>query len=208
MRSRRPSSSGGPTTCAPERRRRPDPRCPGSRHSIPLRSMTRSAASTTRREPGSAARCRPTSRRGCPARRWRSAPSIWAPSCAMTPASAPRLSELAILVVARRWSARYEWAVHAVEAAKAGIPADVIAALGAGRHARARRVRTSRWSWTSPRSWSRTERWPTRRSHGPTRRSAARAWSSWSALVGYYTLVAMTLNAFEVPAPDGAPRLP
>ena len=27
-------------------------------------------------------------------------------------------------------------------------------------------------------------------------------------LVGYYTLVAMTLNAFEVPAPEGAPRLP
>ena len=28
------------------------------------------------------------------------------------------------------------------------------------------------------------------------------------ALVGYYTLVAFTLNAREVPAPDGAPRLP
>ncbi len=27
-------------------------------------------------------------------------------------------------------------------------------------------------------------------------------------LVGYYTMVAMTLNAFAVPAPDGAPRLP
>jgi 4-carboxymuconolactone decarboxylase len=27
-------------------------------------------------------------------------------------------------------------------------------------------------------------------------------------LVGYYTLVAMTLNAFEVPVPQGAPRLP
>ena len=27
-------------------------------------------------------------------------------------------------------------------------------------------------------------------------------------LVGYYSLVAFTLNAREVPAPDGAPRLP
>ena len=27
-------------------------------------------------------------------------------------------------------------------------------------------------------------------------------------VVGYYTMVAMTLNAFEIAAPDGAPRLP
>jgi 4-carboxymuconolactone decarboxylase len=29
--------------------------------------------------------------------------------------------------VARHWTAQYEWAIHAAEAAKAGIPADVIA---------------------------------------------------------------------------------
>ncbi|WP_127088201.1 carboxymuconolactone decarboxylase family protein [Aquabacter cavernae] len=41
----------------------------------------------------------------------------------------PRLSELAILVVARHWDAAYEWSVHVHEARKAGVPEPVIAAL-------------------------------------------------------------------------------
>lgn len=41
----------------------------------------------------------------------------------------PRLSELAILVVARHWEAAYEWSVHVHEARKAGVPEPVIAAL-------------------------------------------------------------------------------
>ena len=41
----------------------------------------------------------------------------------------PRLSELAILVVARHWDATYEWSVHVHEARKAGLPETVIAAL-------------------------------------------------------------------------------
>lgn len=41
----------------------------------------------------------------------------------------PRLSELAILVVARHWDATYEWSVHVHEARKAGVPEPVIAAL-------------------------------------------------------------------------------
>ncbi len=44
----------------------------------------------------------------------------------------PRLSELAILVVAKHWDATYEWSVHEHEARKAGVPEDVIAALDAG----------------------------------------------------------------------------
>ncbi len=41
----------------------------------------------------------------------------------------PRLSELAILVVARRWDAAYEWSVHVHEARKAGLPDSIISAL-------------------------------------------------------------------------------
>jgi 4-carboxymuconolactone decarboxylase len=44
----------------------------------------------------------------------------------------PLLSELAILVVAKHWSAEYEWAIHAIEAKKAGLSDDVIAAIGKG----------------------------------------------------------------------------
>jgi 4-carboxymuconolactone decarboxylase len=43
------------------------------------------------------------------------------------------LSELAILVTARRWGADYEWAIHAVEARKAGLARATIADIGAGR---------------------------------------------------------------------------
>lgn len=45
----------------------------------------------------------------------------------------PRLSELAILVVARHWDATYEWSVHVHEARKAGVPEHEITALEAGR---------------------------------------------------------------------------
>ena len=42
---------------------------------------------------------------------------------------APRHSELMVLIVAAHWQAEYEFAVHAGEARKAGIPEAVIAAL-------------------------------------------------------------------------------
>ena len=45
----------------------------------------------------------------------------------------PRLSELAILIVAHHWKADYEWAIHAGEARKAGLSDDLIAAIEAGR---------------------------------------------------------------------------
>ena len=43
------------------------------------------------------------------------------------------LSELVILVTAREWSQDYEWFVHAPIAAKAGIKAEIIAAIRDGR---------------------------------------------------------------------------
>ena len=45
----------------------------------------------------------------------------------------PRLSELAILVVAKHWRTPYEWAVHAVEARKAGVNEAVIEAIRVGK---------------------------------------------------------------------------
>jgi 4-carboxymuconolactone decarboxylase len=45
----------------------------------------------------------------------------------------PRLSELAILIVADYWKAEYEWAIHALEARKAGVPEAVIDAIAAGK---------------------------------------------------------------------------
>ena len=44
-----------------------------------------------------------------------------------------RLSELAILVTARQWNQKVEWAIHAPIAEQAGIRAEVIAAIAARR---------------------------------------------------------------------------
>src|SRR6266853_4713151 len=43
----------------------------------------------------------------------------------------PKLSELLVLITATHWGAEYEFAVHAPEARKAGIPDAVIAGLKA-----------------------------------------------------------------------------
>lgn len=45
----------------------------------------------------------------------------------------PRLSEFAILVVARRWNQQYEWHVHRPIAERAGVPADHVQAVAEGR---------------------------------------------------------------------------
>ena len=44
----------------------------------------------------------------------------------------PLLSELAVLITAAHWGAEYEFAVHAPEALKAGLPQSVIDALRSG----------------------------------------------------------------------------
>jgi 4-carboxymuconolactone decarboxylase len=45
----------------------------------------------------------------------------------------PRLSELVILMTAREWSQQYEWNAHYPVAIKAGVKADVLAAIADGR---------------------------------------------------------------------------
>ena len=44
----------------------------------------------------------------------------------------PKLNELAILVVAKHWSAEYVWNAHHTAAARFGIPADVVEAIRVG----------------------------------------------------------------------------
>jgi 4-carboxymuconolactone decarboxylase len=119
----------------------------------------------------------------------------------------PKYSELAILLTARRWNSELEWVIHHEAALEAGLSADICDALrehrvpefddvnmqliydyvvelqntgqvGAGLHARV------------------TEVW------GPV------GVVELTALTGYYTMVAMTLNAHRIPLPEGrAPEL-
>lgn len=117
-----------------------------------------------------------------------------------------RCSELAILVVARRWSCAYEWAVHAREAAAAGWADAVIQAIARGTRPDVTGGDAAVFDFAS-------ELVGDGRVSDATYASAIAAVgevgvTELGGLVGYYTLVAFTLNAREVPAPDGAPRLP
>jgi 4-carboxymuconolactone decarboxylase len=110
---------------------------------------------------------------------------------------APRISELAILVVARYWSSEYEWTVHKAEALKAGLPAAVIDALADDR---------------PPRFDHETEaavyEFAMRLCHTRVvpdevyRRAVAALGETGVVelvgILGYYTLISMTLNAFEI----------
>jgi 4-carboxymuconolactone decarboxylase len=118
----------------------------------------------------------------------------------------PRVSELSILVVARRWTAQHEWGVHAAEAARAGVSPEVIAAIAEQRKpAFERDADRVVFEFAS-------ELVSTGKVGDDAYRSAEhslghRALVELVALVGYYTMVAFTLNAFEIEAPKGAPRL-
>ncbi len=114
----------------------------------------------------------------------------------------PRHSELAILVTGRACNSPFEWYAHRIEGEKAGIEAPVLDALLA-----------RQW----PEGLSDDDAIVLRfalelnehRSVSDATYAAAlqrfgeRTVVELTALVGYYTMVAMTLNAHEIPLPEG-----
>jgi 4-carboxymuconolactone decarboxylase len=113
------------------------------------------------------------------------------------------LFELAVLIVARHWSAPYMWFVHAKDAADAGIAADVIEAV--------RTNRTPVFSADDQRMVYDlvTELIETKTVRDPTYRRAVDRLGvdrviEVVAAAGFYTLAAMTIKAFDAPVPGGA----
>lgn len=118
----------------------------------------------------------------------------------------PRLSELAILVVARHWHCAYEWAVHAGEAARAGVAEGVIAAIGRG--ATPALEADEQIVASVARQLLATGRLDDAGYDAALAALGDRGLTDLIAVVGYYTLVAFSLNARQVPTPAGAPVLP
>lgn len=114
----------------------------------------------------------------------------------------PRQSELAILVTGRACQSPFEWYAHRKEAEKVGIETAVIEALlaqtppaGLSDDDRAVVVfaqELNRMKSVSDRTYS-----------DALQRFGERTVMELTALVGYYTMVAMTLNAHEIPLPEG-----
>ncbi|MCB2043079.1 MAG: carboxymuconolactone decarboxylase family protein [Burkholderiaceae bacterium] len=114
----------------------------------------------------------------------------------------PRLSELAILVTGRACQSPFEWYAHRKEAEKVGIEAPIIESLLAqampdGLDADERAI------VAFAQELNRTKSVSDATYADALARFGERTVMELTALVGYYTMVAMTLNAHEIPLPEG-----
>jgi 4-carboxymuconolactone decarboxylase len=112
-----------------------------------------------------------------------------------------RLREFAIVIVAAHWRAGYEWYAHARLAAKQGISEEVLEAIGAGRRPKFAQedeevvydyvIGLLKGGRVSDQVFARAKAV-----------FDDEAIVDLTGLIGYYTLLAMQLNAFEVPVPE------
>ena len=122
--------------------------------------------------------------------------------------SLPRLlTELAILVVARFWSAQYEWHMHSQHAVKAGLDPSVPAAIAQGR-------RPAKLSPDEALVYDFcTELLHDRDVSDKTFDAVVKRFGETAALevvstAAYYSFVSLILNANRTPLPEGATPLP
>lgn len=115
----------------------------------------------------------------------------------------PRLSEFVILITSRHWTQQYEWNAHHQVALNAGVKPDVTKAIAEGRR---------------PEHMSEEEEilydfcTELQRNQGVSDATYARALGKFGeqgvidavGIVGYYTLLAMVLNAARTPLPPNA----
>ena len=117
----------------------------------------------------------------------------------------PRLSELAIITTGAFWRASFEWHAHAPMAIKAGIDAASVEAIRTGKA-----PHFSRADEAAVHAFA-SELIETRRVSEQTFQRAVDALGldgvvELVGILGYYSLVSLTLNAVEVPVPPGAPE--
>ncbi len=113
-----------------------------------------------------------------------------------------RVTELAILATGRRWTSQVEWWVHARAAAEAGVPADAIEAI---RRAEAPALPDAddAAAYEFARQLQLTGQVELSAYQAVERRWGPRGVVELTAVIGYYTMVSMTLNAHDIPLPDG-----
>jgi 4-carboxymuconolactone decarboxylase len=117
----------------------------------------------------------------------------------------PRLSELAILVTGAHWRAAFEWHAHAPMGLKAGLDAAAIEAIRVGQ-----KPNLTKSDEIAVHDFAR-ELLDTRKVSDATYSRAVAALGQTGVvelvgILGYYGLISMTINAFEVPLPEGAPQ--
>ena len=111
----------------------------------------------------------------------------------------PRLSELLVLIIAAHWGAEYEFAVHAPEAQKAGVPDVVIAAVRAKETPRFDDVE-SQLLYEFATSFFKTRDVPDALFEKALTQFGRRRVVELTGVLGYYSGLAMLLRIFRVPA--------
>jgi 4-carboxymuconolactone decarboxylase len=114
-----------------------------------------------------------------------------------------RLSEFAILVTARLWRAQYEWFAHAPIAEGAGVKAQTIRDLRAGRIPRTA-PKDERAIYDFVRELYETKRVSDKTYIRVRSLLGDAGVVELVGILGYYALVAMTLNVFRMSPPSGA----
>jgi 4-carboxymuconolactone decarboxylase len=123
--------------------------------------------------------------------------------CRYKTALPPRLSEFAILCTARLWRAQYEWYAHAPIAERAGVKPKTIADLRAGREPKTA-AKDERAVYAFVQELYKTKRVSERtykRVH-PLLGDAGMV--ELIGILGYYVMIAMTLNVFQMMPPEDA----
>jgi 4-carboxymuconolactone decarboxylase len=115
-----------------------------------------------------------------------------------------KLNELAILITGRRWNAQIEFHVHAEAARAAGLKPAAIEAIRAGQPP-VFAEEAEHETYEFAREIQQTGRVTETTYRAVERRWGARGVVELTALIGYYTMVSMTLNAHEIPLPRGVP---
>lgn len=121
--------------------------------------------------------------------------------CRYKTALEPRLSEFAILCTSRLWRAQYEWFAHAPMAEKAGVKPKTIADLRAGREPKSA-PKDERAIYAYVRELYKTKRVSERTYKRVHAFLGDAATVELTGILGYYAMVAMTLNVFRMLPPD------
>ncbi len=125
--------------------------------------------------------------------------------CRYDSALEPRLSELAILAMARHWNAEYEWHAHKPPALKAGLSPELVEALRTGAEppyadAEERVTHAVAVSVLATRNVPDDLYAEAESVLGIPRLV------DLVGVIGYYTLISATLNVFRISPPRDAPR--
>ena len=122
--------------------------------------------------------------------------------CRYKTALPPRLSEFAILCTAQLWRAQYEWFAHAPMAEKAGVKPKTIENLRLGRAPKTA-PNDERAIYAFIQELYKTRRVSDRMYRRLQSLLGNAATVELVGILGYYALISMTLNVFQMLPPDG-----